>query len=129
MSYDKPGWMERFAERVNGDREMSVIGGWFTTSISLAFGSERRCVLTLEQGKVTAINDSPRIDNRSQFGFSAPTEIWDKFLSDNPPPMYHDFFAMLMRVPQFVLVGDSLIAMQHARALHRMMNIMRTVEA
>ena len=32
---------------------------------------------------------------------------------------------MLMRVPKFRLEGDSLLAMQNARALHRMMNIMR----
>ena len=32
---------------------------------------------------------------------------------------------MLMRVPDFVLEGDRLAAMQNARALHRMMNIMR----
>ena len=38
-------------------------------------------------------------------------------------------FAMLMRVPEFVLEGDSLVAMQNARALHRMMNIMRETGA
>jgi hypothetical protein len=36
---------------------------------------------------------------------------------------------MLMRVPEFVIEGDSLIAMQNARALHRMMNLMRGTEA
>jgi hypothetical protein len=46
-------------------------------------------------------------------------------LSPDPPPLYHDFFAMLMRVPEFRLEGDSLVAMQNARALHRLMNIMR----
>ena len=33
---------------------------------------------------------------------------------------------MLMRVPEFVLEGDSLVAMQNARALQRMMNLMRS---
>ena len=42
-------------------------------------------------------------------------------------PLYHDFFAMLMRVPGFVLEGDTLAAMQNARALHRAMNVMRTL--
>jgi len=32
---------------------------------------------------------------------------------------------MLIRVPDFRLEGDSLAAMQNARALHRLMNIMR----
>jgi hypothetical protein len=30
-----------------------------------------------------------------------------------------------MRVPEFTLEGDSVAAMQNARAFHRMMNIMR----
>jgi hypothetical protein len=34
---------------------------------------------------------------------------------------------MLMRVPGFVLEGDTLVAMQHARAMHRMMRVMRMV--
>jgi hypothetical protein len=43
--------------------------------------------------------------------------------------LFHDFFAMLMRVPEFVLEGDGFVAMQNARALHRMMNIMRETGA
>jgi hypothetical protein len=62
---------------------------------------------------------------RTAFGFAAPVEVWRKFLNPDPPPLFHDFFAMLMRVPEFRLEGDSLAAMQNARALHRMMNIMR----
>jgi hypothetical protein len=62
---------------------------------------------------------------RAIFGFHAPIDVWRKFLSPNPPPLFHDFFAMLMRVPEFVLEGDALAAMQNARALHRMINIMR----
>ena len=69
--------------------------------------------------------DTPRLDVRVPFGFRAPVEVWRKFLSPHPPPLFHDFFAMLMRVPEFVLEGDSLLAMQNARALHRIMNIMR----
>jgi hypothetical protein len=56
------------------------------------------------------------------------SEVWCKFLSATPPPLYHDFFAMLMRVPEFVIEGDSFLAMQNARALHRMMNLMRGTE-
>jgi hypothetical protein len=59
------------------------------------------------------------------FGFRAPMAIWQKFLTPNPPPLYNDFFAMLMRVPDFVLEGDGLVAMQNARALQRLMNLMR----
>ena len=117
-------WMERYRGRVNADPELELIGGWFSTSLALTFG-ERRYVVRMERGKMADIDAAPRFDARSAFGFRAPLEVWRKFVSPNPPALYHDFFAMLMRVPEFVLEGDSLVAMQNARALQRMMNLMR----
>lgn len=117
-------WLKRFQERVNADPELDIIGRWFTIAFSISCG-ERRVVLRFERGKITEIIPAPRIDVRSAFGFRAAPEIWAKFLSREPEPIYHDFFAMLMRVPGFVLEGDTLVAMQNARALHRAMNIMR----
>lgn len=127
---DYPGaaWIARYRERVNADAEMKVIGDWFTTTFALTFGDTRYAV-KVEKGRITDIVAQPKLDVRSTFGVRAPVEVWRKFLSPNPPPLFHDFFAMLMRVPEFVLEGDSLVAMQNARALHRMMNIMRETGA
>jgi hypothetical protein len=123
---DYPGasWLDRYRERVNSDAELDVIGEWFTTTFTLTFG-DNRYALKIDKGKIADIVAAPRLDVRTAFGFAAPVEVWTKFLSPNPPPLYHDFFAMLMRVPEFRLEGDSLAAMQNARALHRLMNIMR----
>jgi hypothetical protein len=125
---DYPGlaWLERFRARANVDPELAVIGGWFTATVGLTFG-DSRYALKVEKGRIGEIVAAPRLDTRTPFGFRAPVAVWRKFLSPTPPPLYHDFFAMLMRVPEFVLEGDSLAAMQNARALHRMMNIMREV--
>ena len=123
-SIPQVAWMDAYRERVNADPEMEVIGGWFSTSFSITF-DEKRYVLRVERGKITDINAAPRIDARSAFGLRAPMAVWGKFMSPNPPALYNDFFAMLMRVPEFVLEGDGLVAMQNARALHRMMNLMR----
>ena len=127
---DYPGlaWLTRYRERVNDDPELHVIGDWFTTTFTLTFG-EARYALAVERGRIVGIVTSPKFDVRALFGFRAPIEVWRKFLSANPPPLFHDFFAMLMRVPEFVLEGDGLVAMQNARALHRMMNLMRETEA
>lgn len=119
-------WLTRVQERINGDPEMQVIGDWFTTAFSLVSG-DTRCILRFERGKIVEIILSPKIDVRCAFGFRASPEIWARFFAKVPEPLYHDFFAMLMRVPGFVLEGDTLVAMQHARALHRAMNIMRSV--
>ncbi len=119
-------WLARFRDRVNADPEMAVIGDWFTTTFSLTCG-DRRCIVRFEKGRLVDTFVSPRIDVRCAFGFRASEEIWSRFFSPQPEPLYHDFFAMLMRVPGFVLEGDTLVAMQNARALHRAMNVMRTI--
>ena len=107
---------------------MQVIGGWFTTAFSLASG-DTRCIVRFERGRIVETIASPRIDVRCAFGFRANPEIWNRFFKKEPEPLYHDFFAMLMRVPGFVIEGDTLVAMQNARALHRAMNVMRTIDA
>ena len=126
--YPGQSWLARYRERVNADPELGVIGQWFTTVLTLTFG-DSRYALKVEQGRIVDIVAAPRLDVRALFGFRAPVAVWRKFLSPNPPPLFHDFFAMLMRVPEFVLEGDGLAAMQNARALHRMMNIMRETGA
>lgn len=126
MTAFSDNWLVRFQDRVNADPEMAVIGDWFTVAVSLSCG-DRRCILRFERGALVDVAVSPRLDVRCAFGFRASPDIWAKFFSPDPEPLYHDFFAMLMRVPGFVLEGDTLVAMQHARALHRAMNVMRTM--
>ncbi len=119
-------WLKLVETRVNADPELQVIGDWFTIAFSLTCG-DSRCILRFERGKMVESVQSPRLDVRCAFGFRASPEIWAKFFARAPQPLYHDFFAMLMRVPGFVLEGDTLVAMQNARALHRAMNVLRTV--
>ena len=126
MTAFSDNWLARFRDRVNADPEMAVVGDWFSTALSLSCG-DRRCIVRFEKGKIVEAIASPRIDVRCAFGFRASEEIWSRFFSPTPEPLYHDFFAMLMRVPGFVLEGDTLAAMQNARALHRAMSVMRTL--
>ena len=117
-------WFADYQKRVNADAEMDAIGAWFTTALSLTCG-DRRWILRFDRGKLAEIVPSPRIDVRCAFGFRGSPEIWTRFFAERPEPLYHDVFAMLMRVPGFVLEGDTLVALQHARALHRAMNVLR----
>src|SRR5688572_14863280 len=105
---------------------MHVIGDWFTVAFSLTCG-EARAVVRFERGRLTSFVVSPRFDVACAFGFRASSEIWERFLGAAVEPLYHAIFAMIMRVPGFVLEGDSLVAMQHARALHRAMSVMKAV--
>ncbi len=126
MTFFSEPWLRRFEERLNADPEMRVIGEWFTVAVSLTSG-DTRCIVRFERGRIVQCVVSPRLDVRCAFGFRARPEIWGRFFRKTPEPLYHDIFAMLMRVPGFVLEGDSLVAMQHARALHRAMTVMRAV--
>jgi hypothetical protein len=121
-------WLERFRDLLNADPEMHVVGDWFTLSMSLTSG-EDRCTVIFDRGRLVRWVLSPRLDVPCAFGFRASRDIWQKYLSQAPEPLYHDVFAMLMRVPGFVLEGDTLTAMQNARALHRVMKVMRSVGA
>ncbi len=120
-------WMERYRERVNADPEMAVIGDWFSLDFKLSFEGDA-WLLSVRGGRIEDIVHRPRFDRPARFTISAPMRVWSRFIRPDPEPLYHDFFAMLMRVPEFELDGDSLAAMQNARALHRMMNILKTME-
>ena len=120
--------MAAFQDRVNADRELAVIGKKFSANIGLGLG-DTRYVIQVREGRLVGFIHSPRFDVPTDFGLRAPLEVWAKFLSPNPPPLFHDPFAMLMRVPEFIIDGDTLAAMQCARALHRMMGLMREAPA
>jgi hypothetical protein len=122
-----PEWMNRFRDTVNLDAELKLIGEWFSTDFKLSFEGNDY-LLKVRGGRIEEILHAPRFDVPARFSLRAPMSVWRKFINPDPEPLYHDFFAMLMRVPEFEIDGDSLATMQNARALHRMMNILRTME-
>ena len=120
-------WMETYKEAVNADPEMSVVGDWFSEDFKISFeGTDY--LISVREGRIVEIAENPRFDRPVAFTLRAPMSVWNKFISPNPPPLYHDFFAMLMRIDEFQLDGNSLATMQNARALHRMMNILKQME-
>ena len=123
-----PEWMNRYRDTVNQDAELNLIGEWFTTNFKLSFEGNDY-LLKVRGGRIEDILHAPRFDAPARFSLRAPMSVWRKFINPDPEPLYHDFFAMLMRVPEFEIDGDSLAAMQNARALHRMMNILRAMES
>lgn len=127
MTKPSLAWMEKYRNSVNSDQEMSVIGTWFTIDFKLTFG-QNSFLISVRSGKIVEVEEQPRFDRPVAFALEAPLAVWAKFICPKPPPLYHDFFAMLMRVDDFKLEGNSLVAMQNARALHRMMNILKKME-
>jgi pimeloyl-ACP methyl ester carboxylesterase len=57
------------------------------------------------------------------FTVRAPSDIWAKFLQRVPPRHHHGLFAMMYRVPEFGIDGDTLTYMQHAHVVRRVLEI------
>jgi len=126
--FPSQAWMAAFQDAVNRDQELALIGQHFTTSFLFQAG-EARYVFRVEGGKLLQVIPEPRFDTAWTFALRAPLEHWLKFIRPLPPPLYNELFAMLMRVPEFKLEGDTLVAMQNVRALQRFMSLMRTARS
>lgn len=120
-----PNWAEDLRSRVNDDAEMAVIGEKCNLRFSIS-SADFNVHLTVRAGRIVEINSTPRIDSACDFGFDAPPDVWAKFRDPARPAIYHSLFAMIMRVPEFRLVGDSLRFAQNARAMLRIMTIFQS---
>lgn len=126
MKFPEPDWMKGYAEVVNRDPELRLIGEFFTCDFLLDFETVRYLVRVLE-GTVREVVPNPALDRPWAFALRAPRSVWERYLQPVPPPLYHHLFAMLMRVPEFRLEGNTLVTHQNIRALVRMCDLMRAV--
>ena len=126
MNFPASDWMARYAAVVNGDPELRLVGGFFSCDVLLDFETVRYLV-RVNAGSVPDVVENPGYDRPWAFALRAPRRVWERYLEPVPPPLYHHIFAMLMRVPEFRLEGDTLVAAQNIRALARMCDLMRGV--
>jgi hypothetical protein len=126
MSFPASDWMTRYAAVVNEDAELRLVGRFFTCDVLLDFESVRYLV-RMDGGRIREVVENPGYDRPWAFALRAPARVWERYLEPVPPPLHHHIFAMLMRVPEFRLEGDTLVAAQNVRALARMCDLMRVV--
>ena len=74
-------------------------------------------VFALHDGRVQSRDGAPA------FTLRAPASVWGKFLALVPPRHHHGIFAMLYRVPEFSIDGDTLCFMQHAHVVRRVLEV------
>ena len=126
MKFPTREWMERFVRLVATDPELRLVGRFFTCDVLLDFETARYLV-RVQEGAIRELVEEPAWDRPWTFALRAPRHVWERFLQPVPPPLYHHLFAMLMRVPQFRLEGDTLAAAQNVRALARCCDLLRAV--
>lgn len=62
-------------------------------------------------------------DGTPAFTVRAPSQVWAKFLQRIPPRHHHGLFALMYRVPQFGIDGNTLTFMQHVHVVRRVLEI------
>ncbi len=126
MPFPDHAWMQRYARVVNEDAELRLVGSHFTCDFLLDFETIRYLV-RVAAGSIREVIPQPSFDHPWAFAIRAPRSVWEKYLRPIPPPLYHHLFAMLMRVPEFRVEGNTLTAAQNIRALVRICDLLRIV--
>ena len=96
-----------------------VLANWagdWSACFAIAYG-DQIAVFTFEKGALRPAGGTP------SFTLSAPAEIWDKFLLPVPPRHYHGMFAMMYRLPDFRIAGETHAFMQYAHLARRVLDI------
>lgn len=107
-------WAEAVTESVNEDAYFERIARYFDATVLFEFGDDPYA-FTLEDGGVTGVHETPKFVSWD-VAVRAPTETWETFLSESPPPFYNDLRSVWLQ-HDLTIEGDLKTAIQHWRAL------------
>jgi pimeloyl-ACP methyl ester carboxylesterase len=108
----------RWRDACAADETLAVWSGPWSLCFAVQSDSTRN-IFALHDGQVQPGDGAPA------FTLRAPAAIWEKFLAPVPPRHHQGIFAMLYRVPEFSIDGDTLCFMQHAHVVRRVLEIGR----
>lgn len=118
-------WIGEWIRKVNEDKVLEVIGGYFTANFLIEIG-DAGYVISVRNGKIEELTDEiPKLYDW-QFALRASIESWAKFTQEIPAPMYNDIWAMA-RHQKLRIEGDTKLMWQNLRALSWMLDLMRQV--
>ena len=107
------GFVARWRAACAGDRVLAALAGAWSVDFAIGCdGFEAR--FGFAGGAIAAAGEPA-------FSLAAPGEVWAKFLQPVPPRHHHVVLAMLMRVPQMRLEGDTLAFAQHCHVVRRVL--------
>jgi hypothetical protein len=82
------------AEKANADDLLVHRGRFVSTSFLIEIGSDAWLV-RIQDGRVASVTPGPFVMPRWTFALRAPADAWAQFWSANPPPGFHDLFALI----------------------------------
>ena len=96
--------IETLKERVNADARLVHRARFLSCHFLLGIGEENWLV-RIHDGKVEDVAKGPFVMPHWSFALRAPAEAWAQFWSADPPPGFHDLFA-LIRFGRLKAEGD-----------------------
>jgi hypothetical protein len=96
--------IEKLTERVNADAQLVYRGRFLSCRFLLGVGEESWLVRIVD-GRVEQIDKGPFVMPSWTFALRAPADAWAQFWSADPPPGFHDLFA-LIRFGRLKAEGD-----------------------
>jgi len=87
---------EQMQQRVNDDARLVWRGRFVNTTFLIEVGETSHLVEVLA-GQIKSIRPGPFVMPSWSFALRAVPEAWEKFCSAEPPPGFHDLFALTKR--------------------------------
>jgi pimeloyl-ACP methyl ester carboxylesterase len=113
---DWDGFVGRWLAACADDAGLAGFAGGWSVCFAIASGNAQ-AVFTFENGRIAPRGPAPA------FSFTAPASVWEKFLQPVPPRHHHVVLAMLARLPEVSLDGDSLAFAQHCHVVRRVLEV------
>ena len=121
-------WFESWANKVNDDRVLRVIGRFFTVNFVIGV-DDRDYLIVVREGRIQMVTEGVSANMMGwQFALRAATSSWSRFAQPMPPPMFNDIWAMAHPLHNNLKIeGDTKPFWQNLRALSWMLAVMREV--
>lgn len=117
-------WIEDFSETSANDSELQAHGAHYSCAYLLDLG-ERQIIVTMHNGTVERIEVDPGSLAHYEFALRAPSETWERLVTDPPEPMFHGLWSAAAR-SGLRIEGDLLVLMQHLRCFTRQFELLRS---
>lgn len=86
--------LENLQQRVNDNAWLVHRGRYVNTEFLFEAGADTWLV-RIHEGRIESVRSGPFVMPRWTFALRAAKETWETFWQPNPPPGFHDLFAML----------------------------------
>lgn len=109
------GFVARWQAACGGDAVLATLAGPWSVDFAIGVGAHE-ARFGFADGRIAE-------PGPPAFTFAAPAQTWEKFLAPVPPRHHHVILAMLARVPEATLSGDSLAFAQHCHVVRRVLEV------